>query len=59
VSASAVASEGARPANATMRCKDGTYLSGAPSTDRCSGNGGTAVTYPTQPPTPTAPARRP
>ena len=38
----------APPIGATMRCKDGTYLTGTPSADRCSGNGGVSVTYPAQ-----------
>ena len=43
------------PAGATMRCKDGTYLSGAPLADRCSASGGVAVVFPaveTPPPLP-------
>ena len=36
----------ARPIGATMRCKDGTYLTGTVSGDRCASNGGVAVTYP-------------
>lgn len=29
-----------------MRCKDGSYLSGAPSADRCANNGGVASVFP-------------
>jgi hypothetical protein len=42
------------PAGATMRCKDGTYLSGAAAANRCADNGGMAVILP--PPRPTPPA---
>jgi hypothetical protein len=48
--------EQAPPAGATMRCKDGTYLTGVASADRCSGNGGLAVIFPVRPVAPTAPA---
>jgi hypothetical protein len=44
ISANVVAA--ARPVGATMRCKDGTYLTGAVSADRCASNGGVAVTFP-------------
>jgi hypothetical protein len=44
------------PIGATMQCKDGTYLTGAPSAGRCSNNGGIAAIYPAQP---AAPAARP
>jgi hypothetical protein len=47
-----------RPAGSTMRCKDGTYLSGTPSADRCSANGGTAVIFGSQQATPTAPVQK-
>jgi hypothetical protein len=47
------------PANATMHCKDGTYLTGAPSTDRCANNGGVAAIFPPRPAAPTPPAQRP
>jgi hypothetical protein len=47
------------PIGATMRCKDGTYLTGAPSTDRCSSNGGVAATYPAQSSAPPAPRPQP
>jgi hypothetical protein len=46
------------PAGATMQCKDGTFLAGRPLADRCSGNGGVAVTFPSAPPPPPA-AKRP
>ena len=35
-----------RPDGATMQCKDGTYLFGAPSDERCWQNGGVGVTFP-------------
>ena len=55
-----VASAGAAPpAGATMRCKDGTFLTGAASEQRCAGNGGLSVTFPAPPKTPQPPARRP
>lgn len=41
-----VNSPAARPIGATMRCKDGTYLTGTASADRCAGNGGVAATFP-------------
>ncbi len=47
----------APPAGATMQCKDGTYLFGAPSESRCAQNGGVTVTYPAAAPPP--PPRRP
>ncbi|CAN5864153.1 hypothetical protein BH11GEM1_BH11GEM1_20500 [soil metagenome] len=49
----------APPAGATMRCKDGTFLTGAPSEQRCDGNGGVSVTFPAAAPTPQPPVRRP
>ena len=36
----------APPAGATMRCRDGTWLSGTPSDSRCAQNGGLAVILP-------------
>ena len=45
VEESATASNAAPPAGSTMRCKDGTYLSGPPSAVRCDANGGTAVIF--------------
>ncbi|MCE9601363.1 MAG: DUF3761 domain-containing protein [Gemmatimonadetes bacterium] len=36
----------APPAGATMRCRDGTWLSGTPSESRCDRNGGLAVILP-------------
>ena len=36
----------APPAGATMRCRDGTWLSGSPSDSRCDRNGGLAVILP-------------
>ena len=46
--------ETAWPTGATMRCKDGTYLTGPPAADRCANNGGvTAIMAPhPAPPTP-------
>jgi hypothetical protein len=46
------------PADATMRCKDGTWLSGTPAASRCDANGGLATVLPPTPP-PGAPPRRP
>ena len=43
-----------RPDGATMQCKDGTYLFGAPSDERCRQNGGVGVTFP-----PSGRSRRP
>ena len=42
----------APPSNATMQCKDGTFLFGTPSADRCAGSGGVAAIFsgPRQPP---------
>ena len=53
--------EQAPPAGATMRCKDGTYLSGTASADRCANNGGLAAVLPVRPavPPPAAAQRRP
>jgi hypothetical protein len=48
------------PVGATMRCKDGTYLGGAPSDAACAGHGGlaAAIAAPrTAPPPPTRPRR--
>ena len=47
------------PASATMRCKDGTYLTGAVAADRCANNGGVATIIPAAPPTPPPPPKRP
>ena len=47
------------PTGATMRCKDGTFLPGAVSEERCAGNGGVSVTFQAAPATPQPPARRP
>jgi hypothetical protein len=55
---SAALMQQARPAGSTMRCKDGTYLSGTPSADRCSANGGTAVIFGSQQATPAAPVQK-
>lgn len=47
VAASRVAApDAAPPAGATMRCKDGTYLTGAPAAGRCDAYGGLAVVLP-------------
>lgn len=48
----------APPAGATMRCKDGTYLSGTPSANRCSANGGLAALIPQRAAAPPAPLPR-
>ena len=42
----------APPADATMRCKDGSYLTGEPVADRCRERGGVAVILPQRPKTP-------
>lgn len=48
--------ETAWPIGATMRCQDGTYLTGTPAADRCANNGGvTAILAPR----PAPPAPRP
>lgn len=49
----------APPAGATMHCKDGTFLAGTPSKDRCANNGGLAAILPAPAQAPPAPARRP
>lgn len=43
------------PSGATMRCRDGSWLSGAPAPGRCDANGGTAAILPVAPPVPPAP----
>jgi hypothetical protein len=50
--APAPAGNEAPPAGATMRCRDGSWLSGAPSESRCERNGGLAVILPAPPPVP-------
>lgn len=47
----------APPAGATMRCKDGTWLTGAPDAARCGANGGLAAILPQAPPPPPPPRR--
>jgi hypothetical protein len=47
------------PAGATMRCKDGTWLFGAPSAARCDRNGGLATILPVRAAPPPAPPRAP
>jgi hypothetical protein len=49
------------PAGATMQCRDGTWLTGAPSASRCSANGGVAtiLAQPRATPAPAAKQRRP
>jgi hypothetical protein len=42
-----------------MQCKDGTFLYGTPSADRCTSNGGVAVIFPRPAPAPQAPTKRP
>jgi hypothetical protein len=49
-----VAPANTAPIGATMRCRDGTYLTGAASAGRCANNGGVAAIYPAQPSAPTA-----
>lgn len=51
--------DAAPPTGATMRCKDGTFLTGAASEQRCAGNGGLSVTFLAAPKTPQPPVRRP
>ncbi len=51
------ASNAAPPAGATMRCKDGTYLGGAPSDAACAGHGGLAAALPAPRQAPAGPAR--
>ena len=45
----------APPAGATMRCRDGAWLSGTPSASRCDRNGGLAVILPAPPVPPRVP----
>ena len=45
------------PAGATMRCKDGTFLAGAPSDAACTGHGGLAAALPAPRQAPAGPAR--
>ena len=45
------------PATATMQCKDGTFLYGAPSADRCANNGGLAAIFTHPTPAPARPSR--
>lgn len=47
------------PAGATMRCKDGTWLFGAPSAARCDRNGGLATILPVRAAPPPPPPRAP
>jgi hypothetical protein len=47
------------PAGSTMRCKDGTYLSGTASADRCAKNGGVAAIFSAQAPAPAPPKPQP
>ena len=47
----------APPTTATMQCKDGTFLYGAPSADRCANNGGLAAIFSHPTPAPARPAR--
>lgn len=47
------------PAGATMRCRDGTWLTGPAAAARCDGNGGSAVILPAAPSAPAAPQRPP
>lgn len=56
--ARAATPEVAPPAGATMRCKDGTYLTGAPAAGRCDSYGGLAVVLPPARETPPPPLPR-
>ena len=47
----------APPATSTMQCKDGTFLYGAPSADRCANNGGLAAIFARPIPPPARPSR--
>ena len=47
----------APPASATMQCKDGTFLYGAASADRCTNNGGLAAIFTHPTPAPARPSR--
>ena len=47
----------APPPTATMQCKDGTFLYGAPSADRCAINGGLAAIFTHPTPAPARPTR--
>ncbi len=47
----------APPPTATMQCKDGTFLYGAPSADRCANNGGLAAIFTHPTPAPARPTR--
>jgi N-acetylmuramoyl-L-alanine amidase len=61
VSANMVAAQ-PRPDGATMRCKDGTYITGTASADRCANNGGVTATFPAAsapPPPRPQPQKRP
>lgn len=49
---SALARDDAPPAGSTMRCRDGSWLSGTPSASRCERNGGLAVILPAPPAVP-------
>ncbi len=51
VAASAGIVEQAPPAGTTMRCKDGTYLTGAPADNRCADHGGVAAVMTSAKPT--------
>jgi len=53
------AASASAPAGATMRCKDGTYLTGAPAESRCTGHGGVGAMFETRGPAPGPKPRRP
>jgi len=59
VSRNVIPATEAPPIGASMRCKDGTYLTGAASTGRCASNGGVAAMYPALPASPPAPRPQP
>jgi len=54
----AAPAQAAAPIGATMRCKDGTYLTGAPAASRCAGFGGVAAFLAPPRPTPAQPLPR-
>lgn len=53
----AAAASATPPAGATMRCRDGTFLSGAPSDAACAGHSGLAAALMPPRPAPVAPAK--
>ena len=53
------AADGRPAAGMTMRCKDGTFLSGTPSASQCQAHGGLVATFPAARQVPAAPVRKP